>query len=193
MVLEVQLPIMRHGTTYRRILDPFLISCLVLLFQFHEHIKIAWTGKTEPTKDDLRGFVQIRKDTVIRALLWLCKHNPLYGSVQVNHQLLAKWSDTFIPSMLQETLIMIPEDKDSEERGTHAGDMDGNLENDLHSALHDLAEDTIASGAVYSDVEGHRQNPELKMVMALKEMLDRPDETLIDADAAEAAEVPVIS
>ena len=39
-----------------------------------------------------------------------------------------------------------------------------------------------ASGAVYSDVEGHRKNPELKMVVALKEMLDRPGETLIDVD-----------
>ena len=161
--------------------------------RFHEHIKIVWTGKTEPTKDDLKGFVQIRKDKVIRALLWLCEHNPLYGSVQVNHQLLAQWSDTFIPSVLQETLIMVPEDKDSEERGTYAGDMDGNFENDLHSALHDMAKDTIASGAVYSDVEGHRQNPELKMVMALKEMLDRPGETLIDVNTAKAAEVPLIS
>jgi hypothetical protein len=37
---------------------------------------------------------------------------------------------------------MVPEDKDSEERGTYAGDMGGNFENDLHSALHDMAEDT---------------------------------------------------
>ena len=161
--------------------------------QFHEHIKIVWSSKTEPTEEDLKDFVQIRKDKVIRALLWLCEHNPLYGSVQVNHQLLAQWSDAFIPSVLQEALIRIPEDKDSEERGTYAGDMDGNFENDLHSALRDMADGTIASGAVYSDVEGHRQNPELKIVIALKEMLDGPSETLPDADSAEAAEVPVIN
>jgi hypothetical protein len=95
--------------------------------------------------------------------------------------------------VLQEALIRIPEDKDSEERGTYAGDMDGNFENDLHSALRDMADGTIASGAVYSDVEGHRQNPELKIVIALKEMLDGPSETLPDADSAEAAEVPVIN
>jgi len=98
-----------------------------------------------------------------------CEHNPLYGSVQINHQLLAQWSDAFIPSVLQEALIRIPEDKDSEERGPMRETWTGNFENDLHSALRDMADGTIASGAVYSDVEGHRQNPELKMVMALKE------------------------
>jgi hypothetical protein len=71
--------------------------------------------------------------------------------------------------------------------------MDGNFENDLHSALDDMADGTIASGAVYSDVEGHRQNPELKMVMALKEMLDRPGDSPPDEDSAEAEEVPVIT
>jgi hypothetical protein len=30
-----------------------------------------------------------------------------------------------------------------------------------------MADGTIASGAVYSDVEEQRQNPELKMVLAL--------------------------
>src|SRR5271155_3956610 len=55
---------------------------------------------------------------------------------------------------------------------TYAGDMDGFAENDLHNALDDMADGTIASGTVYSDVEGHRQNPELKMIMALMEMID---------------------
>jgi hypothetical protein len=46
--------------------------------QFHDHIRVIWTGKTEPTVDDLKPFVEVRKEKVIRALLWLCKHNPLY-------------------------------------------------------------------------------------------------------------------
>jgi hypothetical protein len=55
----------------------------------------------------------------------------------------------------------------------NAGDMEGNFENDLQIVFDDIADGTIVSGAAYSDVEGHHQNPELKMVLALKEMPDR--------------------
>src|SRR5271170_5099024 len=134
--------------------------------QFHDHIRIIWTGKTEPTVDDLKPFVEVRKEKVIRALLWLCQHNILYKSVTINHELIDQWAESFIPPVLQEAVVNVPEASDSDERGTYAGDMDGFAENDLHNALDDMADGTIASGAVYSDVEGHRQNPELKIVMA---------------------------
>src|SRR5271163_572194 len=161
--------------------------------QFHDHIRIIWTGKTEPTVDDLKPFVEVRKEKVIRALLWLCQHNILYKSVTINHELIDQWAESFIPPVLQEAVVNVPEASDSDERGTYAGDMDGFAENDLHNALDDMADGTIASGAVYSDVEGHRQNPELKMVMALMEMIDRPGERTSDADASEAVEIPVIT
>jgi hypothetical protein len=32
--------------------------------------------EAEPTTDDLNPFVEIRKEEVIQALLWLCEHNP---------------------------------------------------------------------------------------------------------------------
>src|SRR6202046_3836714 len=142
--------------------------------RFHDHIRIVWTGKTEPTVDDLKPFVEIRKAKVIQALLWLCEHNPLYRAVQINHELINQWTESFIPPVLQEAVVHVPEDRDSDERGTYSGDMEGLSENDLHNALDDMADGTIASGAVYSDVEGQRQIPELKMVMALMEMVDRP-------------------
>jgi hypothetical protein len=78
--------------------------------------------------------VQIRKDKVLRALLWLCEHNPLYKSVRINHEFPSEWSESFIPAVLQESLAKIPEDKDLEERGTYAGDMDGIFENGLHNS-----------------------------------------------------------
>jgi hypothetical protein len=71
--------------------------------------------------------------------------------------------------------------------------MGGLSENDLHNALDDMADGTIASGAVYSDVEGHRQIPELKMVMALMEMMDKAGEGPSDGDAQQAVEIPVIT
>jgi hypothetical protein len=56
-----------------------------------------------------------------------------------------------------------------------------------------MADGIIASGAVHSDVEGERLNPELKMVVALMDLINKPDQCPSDADAREAAEVPVIT
>jgi len=70
--------------------------------------------------------------------------------------------ESHIPPLLQDAVVHVPEDQDSDERGTYAGDMEGLFENDLHSALDGMADGTIASGVVYSDVEGQRQIPELK-------------------------------
>jgi len=161
--------------------------------QFHDHIRVIWTGKAEPTVDDLKPFVEVRKEKVIRALLWLCEHNPLYHSVKINHELISRWSESFIPPVIQEAVTNLPETEDSDERGTYAGDMDGFSENDLHNALDDMADGTIASGAVYSDVEGQRLNPELKMIMALMEMTAEPREGISDTNVQESAETPVIT
>src|SRR6267378_2033232 len=161
--------------------------------QFHNDIAIVWTGNKEPTVDDLKPFAEVRKDKVIRALLWLCEHNPLYKSVRINHELINQWEDSFIPRVLQEEIVHAPEDGNSDERGTYAGDMEGLSENDLHNALEDMAEGTIASGVVYSDVEGQRQNPELKMVTALLKMINKPHQDTADVDAQEEDPTPVIT
>jgi hypothetical protein len=161
--------------------------------QFHDYIRVIWTGKAEPTVDGLKPFVEVRKEKVIRALLWLCQHNPLYHSVKINHELISRWSESFIPPVIQETVTNLPETRDSDERGTYAGDMEGFSENDLHNALDDMADGTIASGAVYSDVEGQRLNPELKMIMALLEMTAEPSEGISNTNVQEPVETPVIS
>jgi len=62
--------------------------------RFHDHIRIVWTGKTEPTVDGLKPFVEIRKAMVIRALLWLCEHNQLYKPV---HELINQWTEFHPP------------------------------------------------------------------------------------------------
>ena len=113
--------------------------------------------------------------------------------MKINHELINQWAESFIPPVLQEAVINLPEDRDSDERGTYAGDMEGISENDLHNALDDMAHGTIASGAVYSDVEGQRLNPELKMIMALMEMIGKPMEGISDADMRAPVETPVIA
>ena len=161
--------------------------------QFHDNIAIVWTGNREPTADDIKPFAEVRKDKMIRALLWLCERNPLYRSVRINHELIDQWEDSFIPPVLQEELVHAPEDGNSDEHGTYAGDMETLSENDLHNALDDMADGTIASGVVNGDVEGQRDNPELKMVTALLKMINKPRQDTADGDAQEEGLTPVIT
>ena len=55
--------------------------------------------------------------------------------------------------MLQESIINLQEDRDLDECGMYASDIDRFSENNLHNTLDDIADSTIASKAVYSDVE----------------------------------------
>lgn len=114
----------------------------------------------------------------------------------INYDLVNQWEDRFVPPILENTIAPVSEDPDSGERGTYSADMDGLAENDLHDALDDMADNTIASGAVYSDVEGERLNPELKMVLTLSDMLMDSDRR--SSDGVTSSEVggegtPVIS
>jgi uncharacterized protein DUF6570 len=68
-------------------------------------------------RDDLKPLAEVRKDKVIRALLWLCEHNPLYKSVRINHEPISQREDSFIPPALQEDVVHAPEDGNSDERG----------------------------------------------------------------------------
>jgi len=69
--------------------------------QFHDHIKIVWVGDKDPTTEDLKPFVEVRKEKVIRALLWLCEHNPLYEHAQINRELIDSSIDGLITSSLR--------------------------------------------------------------------------------------------
>jgi hypothetical protein len=113
-----------------------------------------------------------------------CGYNPLYKSVQINHNLMNQW---FHPA------VHAPEKRDSVERGTYSGDMEGLSENDLHNATDNIADGTITSAVVYSDVEGQHQNPELNCKMVTTTLMKRPREGTSEVDAERPEQVPVIT
>jgi hypothetical protein len=153
-------------------------------------MKTAWQGKTNPTVDDFKPFIEVRKEKAIPALLWLCEHNYTNRS-----KLIISWSTDGLTALpLQENTVKLPVEEDFAERGTYAGDMEGLTEDDFHRALRDMADGAIVSGAVCSDVEGQQQNPGLKMVLALMDLINKFDECPSNADhARETVEVQVIT
>lgn len=55
-----------------------------------------------------------------------------------------------------------------------------------------MADDAIASAAVYSDTDGDRLNPELKMVMTLMVMINEGEDLGSVSDGQKEVEAPVI-
>jgi hypothetical protein len=56
-----------HIVTIPQNPGPLLNILPSLDLQFYDHIRIVWAGKTDPTADDLKPFVEVRKEKVIQA------------------------------------------------------------------------------------------------------------------------------
>ncbi len=134
--------------------------------RLHEKIKVVWFGDRAPTADDLKPYLEVRKQVVYRALQWLRLHNKLYSRIAVNQELLDSWADSFIPRDLEESVVH--SENDHEEHEGYAADIGAeNCENDLQEALDGQMSGPISTSCVYSDVGSARQRPELKLIMAI--------------------------
>jgi hypothetical protein len=58
------------------------------------------TSKCQPSSDDLKPFLQTRKNKVLCALQWLVSNHCYYRNLMVNYPLLASWPEDFIPSQI---------------------------------------------------------------------------------------------
>jgi hypothetical protein len=134
-----------------------------------DNIKVVWFSNTAPTSDDLRPYLEVRKEVVYSALQWLCRHNELYSQITVNNELLDSWPDSFIPGDLQDSVVCTVDDLD--EREGYAADLTmRDYENDLQEAIPDELPQMISSGCVYSDVELARQRPALHLISTVMNM-----------------------
>ena len=134
--------------------------------KLYDKIKVVWFGDRSPTADDLKPYLEVRKQVVYQALQWLRLHNKLYSQIVVNQELLDSWADSFIPSDLQDSVIH--SENDHEEHEGYAAELGlENCENDFQEALGDQIDDPVSTGCVYRDVESARQHPTLKLVSAI--------------------------
>jgi hypothetical protein len=70
-------------------------------------IKVFWLGKRAPADNDLKPFLQVRKDKVLAALQYLVQHNHLYHNLTINHGMIDGWTDDFIPPEIVTTLSVL--------------------------------------------------------------------------------------
>ena len=140
-------------------------------------IKVFWLGQRAPGHADLKPFLQVRKDRVLAALRYLVQHNHLYRDLTINHAMMDSWSDEFIPPEIHDNIICLGSSDHHEREGYTVRLQTGNYENDLHAAQDAIFDpedhEPLISSSVYTDVNGERQDPNARMIDALREVVSR--------------------
>ena len=150
-------------------------------------IKVFWLGKQAPMDFDLRPFLRVRKDKVLAALRYLVQHNHLYYNLGINHDMINNWPDDFIPPEIWNNIICLEKSDHHEREGYTINLENGNHENDFHAShnesVHADDEEAFITGSVYTDINGERQDPNVRMINALLGLVAnnprRPNETVL--------------
>jgi hypothetical protein len=58
-----------------------------------EVMKVIWVGKDKPKYEDLKPYLEIRRDVVWQALIGLKRDNRVYHDVEVNEEVLKSWDE----------------------------------------------------------------------------------------------------
>ena len=134
-------------------------------------IKVFWLGKYPPTNRDLKPFLQVRKDKVLAALQYLVEHNHLYHDLSINHTTIEGWSDDFIPPEIADNITCLDNADHHEREGYTVSLQSGNYENDFHAAQGGAFQadehDPFITGSIYTDINGERTNPDIRIIDAL--------------------------
>jgi hypothetical protein len=155
--------------------------------RFQDIIKVFWVGKLQPSPDDLKPFLKIRKHQVLAALLWLVTHNRYYHDLTINHSLLSSWPAEFIPEQISANITYIEVSDHTEREGYVANLETGNFENDLQATTSEIFPDNDArfsSGSICTDINGERVNCDLHLLNTLTSVLEKangnPDDVSSD-------------
>ncbi|KAN0069377.1 hypothetical protein V8E54_012392 [Elaphomyces granulatus] len=147
--------------------------------RFQDIIKVFWVGKLQPSLDDLKPFLKIRKHRVLAALLWLVAHNRHYHDLTINHSLLSSWPTEFIPEQISAHMTHIEISDHTEREGYVANLETGNFENDLQATASESFADSdnnarFSSGSLCTDINGDGLNCNLHLLNTLSSVLAKP-------------------
>jgi hypothetical protein len=137
----------------------------------HSLIKVFWLGPRPPKDSDLTPFLLVRKVKVLAALQYLVQYNHLYRHLTINRPMIDDWTDDFIPPELRDSIICLDEPDHCEREGYTVDLQEGNYENDLQAAQDSGCDVNISepfiTGSVSTDINGERQDPNLRVLDAL--------------------------
>jgi hypothetical protein len=152
-----------------------ILPCSNLRFQ--DTIKVFWVGKCQPSEDDLKPYLRLRKIHVLRALQWLVAHNKNYHDLAINYPLLSSWPDEFVPPQIAANITFLNESDHNEREGYTASLETDNFENDFHAACYDATDigAVFSSGSLCTDIDGERINHEMQLLHTLTASVENPE------------------
>ena len=131
----------------------------------HDVIRIVWASKRSYTESDIRSFTRVRKDNVLKALIWLKNHNCLYKNININQNMIDEWDNEFVSFELIDRIVQC--ESDSIEKDEYAANLaSDNHENDFHHAISevDFDQSELLSSCVYTDVNDIRNKFIMKLI-----------------------------
>ncbi|KAN0083232.1 hypothetical protein V8E54_002320 [Elaphomyces granulatus] len=150
--------------------------------RFQDIIKVFWVGKCQPSSDDLKPFLQIRKNKVLCALQWLVSNHCHYRDLMVNYPLLASWPEDFIPSQISIHVshLDVP---DHSKRESYVANLESdNFENNLQAVSDEVSDSNavFSSGSLCTDLNGERSNCDLQLLHTLTSFVDKTNSSTND-------------
>lgn len=98
-----------------------LATCLPSpVFKTTSVIKVIWVGRQKPGVEELQSRLEVRKDVVFRALVWLKANNPLYSSVHIDIEYMKSWKDAFVPEDIVRDITLVSPEHEADERSGYA-------------------------------------------------------------------------
>ncbi|CAG8794063.1 2043_t:CDS:2, partial [Cetraspora pellucida] len=106
------------------------INLIQLTNQKHTHykVKVVFIGEGQPSEEQLKKVLHVRKHKVVIALNWLMEHNVLYKNVKLNEIILNSLLENEIPIALKATTVVV--NINPEEIQHHTGYMVDLVDND---------------------------------------------------------------
>jgi hypothetical protein len=77
------------------------------LVRVMDEIHVSWQGAEKPAPKDLSVLLSVRRRVVEKALVWLKRHNPLYGDIRIDVEEMESWEapDGGVPSQVYDRLV----------------------------------------------------------------------------------------
>ena len=169
----------KHMIVFPQAPEPLLQILPSPALRLQDIIKVFWVGKTQPSSDDLKPFLEIRKQRVLAALQWLVAHNRYYHNLEINHSLLSSWPAEFIPEQISANISYIDVSDHTEREGYVANLETGNFENDLQATSDETCPDndiTLSSGSLCTDINNERINCDLYLLNTLTSVITKSHE-----------------
>ena len=67
-------------------------------------VRVVWSGKSQPQKQNLRSHFTVRTRKIYDALQWLCQNHEDYRHVMIDEERIASWESTMVATELLEMM-----------------------------------------------------------------------------------------